>query len=37
MTLRTLKMPIGLQLVAGVRYGKGARLIILNAMLSYRW
>jgi len=36
MTLRALEVPIGLQLAGGVRYGDGARSIILNAMLSYR-
>jgi len=34
MTLRTLEVPIGLQLVGGVRYGNGARSIILNVMLA---
>ena len=36
MTLRTLKVPVGLQLVSGVRYGDSARSIILSAMSSYR-
>jgi len=30
-TLRTLKVPVGLQLVSGVRYGDSARSIILSA------
>ena len=34
MTLRTLKVPVGLQLVSGVRYGDSARSIILSAMLN---
>jgi len=34
MTLRTLKVSVGLQLVSGVRYGDSARSIILSAMSS---